>query len=177
MPVIDAQSCALLLIDFQAKLVPAIEGASAAIANAVRLVEAAKLTGVPMAFTEQNPKGLGETIPELRPDPSLVIRKMTFDACRAPALLDRLPPGRDVVIAGCEAHVCVLQTALGLIERGRRVFVVSDAIGSRRAESKERAIARMERCGAEIVTTEMVVFEWLGSADHPKFKEAVGLIK
>jgi nicotinamidase-related amidase len=102
---------------------------------------------------------------------------MTFDACRAPALLDRLPSGRDVVIAGCEAHVCVLQTALGLIERSRTVFVVSDAIGSRRAESKERAIARMERCRAEIVTAEMVVFEWLGSADHPRFKEVVGLIK
>ena len=177
MSVIDAQSCAVLLIDFQARLVPAIDGASAIVANAVRLVEAAKLIGVPMAFTEQNPKGLGATVPELRPDPALVIGKMTFDACQTPAVLERLPAGRDVVIAGCEAHVCVLQTALGLIERGRRTFVVNDAIGSRRAESKERAIARMERCGAEIVTTEMVVFEWLGSADHPRFKEAVRLIK
>jgi nicotinamidase-related amidase len=177
MPIIDAQSCAMLLIDFQTRLVLAIEEASVAIANAVRLAAAAKLIGVPMVFTEQNPKGLDATVPELRPDPSLVIGKMTFDACRTPAVLDRLPLRGDVVIAGCEAHVCVLQTALGLIELGRRAFVVSDAIGSRRAESNERAIARMERCGVEIVTTEMVVFEWLGSADHPRFKEAVGLIK
>ncbi len=71
----------------------------------------------------------------------------------------------------------MLQTALGLIERGRRVFVVRDAIGSRRAESKEAAIARMARHGVEIVTAEMVVFEWLGTAEHPRFKEAAALIK
>jgi nicotinamidase-related amidase len=82
-----------------------------------------------------------------------------------------------VVVAGCEAHVCVLQTVLGLIDSGRRVFVVQDAIGSRRAENKEAAVRRMERHGAEIVTTEMVVFEWLGSAEHPRFREAVALIK
>jgi nicotinamidase-related amidase len=71
----------------------------------------------------------------------------------------------------------VLQTVLGLIDSGRRVFVVQDAIGSRRAENKEAAVRRMERHGAEIVTTEMVVFEWLGSAEHPRFREAVALIK
>jgi nicotinamidase-related amidase len=177
MPIIDPKTSTLVLIDFQARLVPAIDGRAAAIANAARLVEAAKLMGVPMTFTEQNPTRLGPTAPELDADPSLVIGKTSFDASRAPALLDRLPPGRDAIIAGCEAHVCVLQTALGLVEKGRRAFVVSDAIGSRRAESKERAITRMERNGVEIVTTEMVVFEWLGDADHPRFKEAVALIK
>ena len=85
--------------------------------------------------------------------------------------------GTSLVVAGCEAHICVLQTALGLIEAGRLVFVVRDAIGSRRPESKETAIRRMERHGVEIVTTEMVVFEWLQTAAHPRFREMAALIK
>ncbi len=103
--------------------------------------------------------------------------KMTFDAGRAPGFHDRLGEGRALILAGCEAHVCVLQTALGLVETGRRVFVVGDAVGSRRPESKEAALRRMERNGVEIVTTEMVVFEWLGSAENPRFRQAVALIK
>ena len=71
----------------------------------------------------------------------------------------------------------MLQTVLGLLDTGRRVYLVRDAVGSRRAESKETAINRMERHGAEIVTTEMVIFEWLGSAEHPRFNEALALIK
>ena len=177
MPIIDPKSSTLVLIDFQARLVPAIDGGAAAVANAARLVKAAKLFGVPVAFTEQNPARLGPTVPELDADPARTIAKMAFDSSRAPALMDRLPEGCEAILAGCEAHVCVLQTALGLVAKGRRAFVVSDAIGSRRAESRERAIARMERAGVEIVTTEMVVFEWLGDADHPRFKEAVALIK
>ena len=78
---------------------------------------------------------------------------------------------------GCEAHVCVQQSVLGLLQLGRKVYVVRDAIGSRAPESKETAIRRMERHGAEIVTTEMVIFEWLGTADHPRFRDAVALIK
>jgi len=177
MSAIDPKASTLLFIDFQARLAPAIDGAAGAIANAGRLVEAAKLIGVPMTFTEQNPKGLGATVPELVPDPKLVHRKMSFDAACAPELMARLTADHAVILAGFEAHVCVLQTALGLIERGRRVFVVSDATGSRRPESKAAALARMERNGVEVVTTEMVVFEWLKSAEHPAFKAALSLIK
>ena len=83
----------------------------------------------------------------------------------------------DILVAGCEAHVCVLQTVLSLIGAGRRVFVARDATGSRRAENKETAIRRMERHGAEIVTTEMAIFEWLGTAAHPRFREASALVK
>ncbi|HEX5452212.1 MAG TPA: isochorismatase family protein, partial [Stellaceae bacterium] len=79
--------------------------------------------------------------------------------------------------AGCETHVCVLQTALGLLAAGRRVAMVRDAVGSRRAESKEAALRRLERHGAEIVTTEMVAFEWLATAEHPRFRDIVRLIK
>jgi nicotinamidase-related amidase len=171
------QSSTLLVVDFQAKLMPAIHGGADAIANARRLIDAAALLGVPTLFTEQNAKGLGPTVRELLPDPCVLAHKMTFDACRAPDFLQRLAGDHAIVVAGCEAHVCVLQTVLGLIDNGRRVFLVRDALGSRRAESKETAIRRMERHGAEVVTTEMVVFEWLQTAEHPRFREAIALIK
>ena len=177
MPVIDVRKSTLLVIDFQTRLMPTIDEGAAVIANARRLVEAAALLGVPALFTEQNPKGLGPTVRELAPDESRVLRKMEFDAGRAPGFDERSPAGREVIAVGVEAHVCVLQTAFGLIGRGRRVFVVRDAVGSRRAESKEAALRRMERNGVEIVTTEMVVFEWLESAENPRFREAVALIK
>ena len=177
MPTVDPHNSMLVVIDMQARLTPAIDGAASILANVGRLAGSAALFAVPALFTEQNPKGLGPTVAQLSPDPSVVVSKMTFDACRSPEFLLRVPAERVVVMAGCEAHVCVLQTALGLVDRGRRVFVVSDAIGSRRAESKETAIARMARHGVEIVTTEMVVFEWLGSAEHPRFRQATALIK
>ena len=177
MPILDGRNSTLLVIDMQVRLMPAIDGAAEAIANARRLLDAAAMLGVPALFTEQNPKGLGATVPELGPDGSPVLAKMEFDASRAPGLCERLAEGHAAVIAGVEAHVCVLQTALGLVERGRRVFVVRDAVGSRRPESKDAALRRMERNGVEIVTTEMVVFEWLGDANNPRFREAVALIK
>ena len=102
---------------------------------------------------------------------------MTFDACRMPGFLDTLPDRPDLILAGCETHVCVLQTVLGLLSAGRRVYAVRDAMGSRRAESKETAVARMAHHGAEIVTTEMVVFEWLGTAEDPRLRDALALIK
>jgi nicotinamidase-related amidase len=177
MSTLSAGASALLMIDFQARLMPAIEGAAATIANARRLVEAAAILGVPALFTEQNAKGLGPTVAELAPDQAPVAHKMAFSAYREPGFLQRLPEERAIVISGWEAHVCVLQTALDLIGEGRRVFVVRDAIGSRRAESKETAIRRMERSGAEIVTAEMVVFEWLETAAHPRFKQVAALVK
>ncbi len=174
---IDVRASTLLLIDFQAKLMPAIEDAATAIANARRLSDAAVILGVPTLFTEQNAKGLGPTVAELAPAPSLIAHKMAFDACGEPSFLPRLSEGHSIVVAGCEAHVCVLQTALSLLEYGRQVFVVRDAIGSRRAESKETAIRRMECHGADIVTTEMVVFEWLKTAENPRFRETAALIR
>ena len=179
MPTVDRRRSVLCLIDLQEKLVPALAGAEELVANAGRLLAAAEALGVPVVTTEQNPKGLGPTVPELaRPDGDHpVVTKMTFDACGAGGVMDALPAGHHIVLAGCEAHVCVLQTALGLLDRSRRVYVVADAIGSRRPENKKAALRRLERAGAEIVTTEMVVFEWLGSADDPNFKSVIALVK
>ena len=177
MRTIDRETSALLVVDFQARLMPAIEDGADAVANTRRLLAAAGLLDVPVTFTEQNPQGLGGTVAGLGAGVhGPVLHKMAFDACRDHAV-GQLTKRPDVVVAGCEAHVCVLQTVLGLLDAGQRVYVVQDAVGARRAESKSAALRRMERHGAEIVTTEMVVFEWLATADHPRFREAIALIK
>jgi nicotinamidase-related amidase len=179
MPILDRTRSVLCLIDLQEKLMRAIDGADEVVANAGRLLSAAEELGVPVVSTEQNPEGLGPTVAELaRPDGDHpVVAKMTFDSCRAGGVMDALPAGHHLVLAGCEAHVCVLQTALGLLERSRRVYVVADAVGSRNPDNKQAALRRLERAGAEIVTTEMVVFEWLGSAEDPSFKSVIALVK
>jgi nicotinamidase-related amidase len=174
---IDPDRSLLLVVDFQSRLMPAIHEGATAVRNASRLTEAAKLLGVPRLFTEQNAKGLGATDDEVPIEKERLIHKQFFDACRQDGFLDRLPADAHVVVAGCESHVCVQQTVPGLLQASRKTFVVRDALGSRRPEDKETAICRMERHGAEIVTTEMVLFEWLVTAEHPQFRNIVALIK
>jgi nicotinamidase-related amidase len=173
----DRESSTLLVVDLQSRLMPAIDDGMSVIANARRLLDAAAMLQVPILFTEQNVGGLGSTLPELRSETDRIAHKMTFDACREAGFLEALPERHDLIVAGCEAHVCVLQTVLGLLKAGRRVYVVRDALGSRRAESKETALRRMERNGAEIVTTEMVIFEWLGTAEDPRLRNVLALVK
>jgi nicotinamidase-related amidase len=173
-----ADGAALLLIDLQERLMPVIHDHEAVVARAVRLAEAAQLLGVPIRATEQNPAGLGPTVAPLAAYPSAVLSKTTFSAADDPGFAALLPAGAtEVVVAGCEAHVCVLQTVLGLLPRGRRVFVVTDAVGSRDPADKAVALDRAARHGAEIVTSEMVLFEWLHDARHPKFREVQKLLK
>jgi nicotinamidase-related amidase len=174
---LEPSSHLLLLIDFQTRLAPAIEGAAAAIDNARRLAEGAALLGATIVATEQNPEKLGATTPELAGRASQTVSKMSFDASAAPGFPTHLVDGRPIIVTGFETHVCVLQTVLALLAEGHQVFVVADAVGSRRAENKAAALHRMERYGAEIVTTEMALFEWLGSADHPNFREISRLVK
>jgi nicotinamidase-related amidase len=177
MPLLSRDGTVLLVVDLQARLMPAIEGSEAVLAAARLLLGAAALLGVPVLATEQNPHGLGPTLPVLGIAPDRVVAKTAFDATAAAGVLDRLPPDRVVLLAGCEAHVCVLQTALGLTAVGRRVAVALDATGSRRAGSHAAGLARMAAQGVEVVTAEMAVFEWLGSSDHPRFREALALLR
>jgi len=178
MRTIDPARTTLVVIDLQDRLVPAIEGHERIVANVRRLIEAARLFGVPVVATEQYPKGLGRTIEALAVERADVLEKTEFDASRNSGF-GRLVPGErpDLVVVGCEAHVCVLQTVFGCLDGKRKVHVVADAIGSRAADDKRVAIERMLRHGADVVTSEMVVFEWLGGKDHPKFKEATALIR
>ncbi len=179
MRTIDRATSALVIVDVQTRLMPAIEDGGTAIANTRRLLDAAALLDVPVRFTEQNPHGLGATVPALAQAcvEGSVLHKLTFDACRTDARLDWLPNRSSLVITGCEAHVCVLQTVLGLLDAGRQVYVVEYEVGSRRASNNNAALHRMARHGAEIVTTEMVVFEWLVTAEHPRFREVIALVK
>ena len=178
MRTLSVNSTFLLIIDVQSRLMPSIEDAGSVLTETKRLHDIATALEIPVLLTEQNSKGLGETVPELITDANnVVIQKMTFDACRTPGFIEQLPDRSDVIVVGAEAHVCVLQTVLGLMDNGFHVCVARDALGSRRAENKEAAIRRMERHGAEIMTVEMIGFELLTSAEHPHFDEVLHLIK
>lgn len=195
----------LVLVDYQTGLMPAIHESAAVLANAQRLAKMARLLKVPLWATEENPSALGPNVPELQAliaqAGGKTFPKMQFSAveeglgemlrppARAPqgnarSLPKHLqkpaagPAGRNtVVIAGCEAHVCLLQTSLDLLEDEFDVWVVTDACGSRTERNRDAAFDRLAGAGAELVTTEMVAFEWLRSAEHPAFKDVLALVK
>jgi len=170
--------CAFVVIDMQQRLMPAIDAGERAVAKTVLLAEVAEELGVPMLFSEQNPSGLGPTVPQLKPFAGQLFAKRHFSAAREPGFFEHLPSGRKtIVVAGAETHVCVLQTVLGLRECGYGVAVVADAVGSRTPADKEAGLRRMAAHGAEIVTAEMVAFEWLDTCDHPDFKAVIALVK
>lgn len=198
---LDVQDSQLVLIDYQEKLMPVIEDGVQVLANAVRLAHAAELLAVPVWGTEQNPSKLGANAAELRALCQKTLPKMHFSAC-AEGLIDLLKPlarapsgnarslpkhlqkpqavvpeRQSIVIAGCETHVCLLQTGLELIEEEFEVWVVTDASGSRTARNRDAAYDRLAGAGAELVTTEMVLFEWLGTCEAPEFKAVQALIK
>jgi nicotinamidase-related amidase len=197
---LNASDSHLVLVDYQQRLMPAIDQGEAVVTQAVRLARIAQALQVPCHVTEQNPAGLGATVDPLRPWVPAPLTKTRFSA--APLLLPRLrPPARaprgnarslprhlqkpaepepgpsTVVIAGCEAHVCLLQTALELLDEEFDVWVVTDACGSRSARDRDAALDRLAGAGCELVTTEMVAFEWLEDAEHPRFKEILAWIK
>ena len=198
---LDAELSQLVLVDYQARLMPAIFEAPLVLANAIKLAQAAQFLKVPVIGTEQNPSKLGENAPELRALCQRTLAKMQFSgveeglgewlrppvkppAGNARSLPKHLqkpsntPTERStIVVAGCEAHVCLLQTALHLLEDEFDVWVVTDACSSRTERNRDAAFDRLAGAGAELVTTEMMVFEWLRSAEHPQFKVVHALIK
>ena len=203
---LDVDDSQLVLVDYQVRLMPAIHEGAAVLANAVRLAQLAQLMHVPLMATAQNPAKLGGQAPELQAvlvaAGAKQLDKMHFSAV-ADGLADWLRPpvrkpsgnarslprhlqkpqaeqeeGRSaIVLAGCEAHVCLMQTALELLQEEFEVWVVTDACGSRSERNRDAAFDRLAGAGAELVTTEMVVFEWLRSSEHPAFKLAQALIK
>lgn len=178
---IDTAASVLVLVDYQGRLMPSIDGGAQALALGVRLGRIAHELGVPVLGTEQNPKGLGPNDDVVRAACATTLAKMHFDGCRD-GLLDlvrgaRTPAPTEVVIAGCEAHVCLMQTALGLLRAGYHVWVVADACGSRSAANHALAMARLRQAGAGIVAFEMVAFEWLQSCEHPRFKAVLKVLK
>jgi nicotinamidase-related amidase len=176
----------LVVIDMQVKLAPAMDLAAmqAVIKNCAILLQAAHMVQVPTIATEQYPQGLGETLPELKQHFSntnlstKIISKTAFSACVEPAFKQHCHSDKpQIVLTGMEAHICVLQTALDLLQAGKTVFVVEDAIVSRNASNKANATARLRDAGCVVTNTESVVFEWLANANHEAFKAISKLIK
>lgn len=176
-----ADRSVLVIIDVQERLCPAMADPRRVLHNGARLVKGAQRLGVPVVATEQYPQGIGPTMIDLRgllPEDA-VIQKMTFSAAREPAFTARLEElgARQVVIMGTEAHVCVMQSALELAEHGWEVFCVTDACSSRLTANQDAGYARMAAKGVSLVTTEMVLFEWMGEAGTQSFKDVLPLIK
>ncbi len=169
----------LLLIDMQEKLVPVIERHEDVTANCRKLVAAAKLLDVPITVTEQYPKGLGSTISALADAVPQPIEKIDFSCsnCLNWGLAQDDPADRfKVVVTGIEAHVCVLQTVFDLLSSGFRVYVIADAVGSRKPFDRDIALQRMAAGGAILTTTESVLFEWCQRAGTAEFKQISKLV-
>ncbi|MBW9332089.1 isochorismatase family protein [Herbaspirillum aquaticum] len=174
---IQAPQSALLVIDPQERLLPAIHDGPAVLAQLVRMASIAGLLGVPVLATEQMPDKLGPNHPEIARLCDKTLSKQHFDAC-ADGLLPVIPPAvRQIIIAGCETHICVLQTALSLLRQGYTVLPLLEACGSRRALDRDAAFERLRAAGAIPVTLEMVAYEWLQHSAHPQFRAVLKLVK
>lgn len=201
---LELEESQLVLVDYQERLMPVMAGAAETVLNAARLAQAARLLKVPVFVTEQNAPKLGPTVADIRAvlgDYARVFPKLMFSAVEeglgewlkpepkpvqgnARSLPKHLqkpaqhgPDRGTIVLAGCEAHVCLLQTALDLLEDEMDVWVVVDACASRTERNRDAAFDRLAGAGVELVTTEMVLFEWLRGAEHPQFKVVQALIK
>lgn len=202
--ILEPQNCRLVLVDYQARLMPHIDEASRVLAQARLLAQMADALDVPIHVTEQTPAKLGETVDLLQPWCDQVLEKTHFNACEDGLLevvaaaaaptpaqggnarslpkhlrkaVPAAPQRETVVIAGVEAHICLLQTVLGLVEQELDVWVVTDASGSCHARQRDAAWDRLASAGAELVTAEMVTYEWLSHSDHHVFGDALNWVK
>ncbi len=182
---LDPKTTVLLVVDVQEKLAAAMppESVATLVKNTSILLETAKVLGMRVVVSEQYPKGLGPTVPELAEKlPALGVTpmpKMTFDACSDLAIaraLSELAP-RAVVVVGMESHVCVFQTAREFVRRGYATYVVADAVASRREENRQLGLALAERAGAIVSGTETVAFDLLGQAGTDAFKAVSKLVR
>lgn len=177
MNTINSSEVLVLIIDVQEKLVKMLEDCRVK-DNAIKIAKACGILNIPAVITEQYPKGLGNTIEEIKqalPNAEYV-EKTTFSALKE-NYVQKLLSQKQVIIFGIETHICVLQTAMDLLKEGYEVFVVQNACGSRCSDNKDAALRRLIHAGAQIVTTEMVLFELLEGSKHPNFKEVQALIK
>jgi nicotinamidase-related amidase len=170
---LDRDRTALVVVDVQEAFRPAVQGFDDVVENTRRLMEGAKILGIPVVVTEQYPKGLGRTVEEL--GEVSPVEKSCFSAARADGFdLD----GRDqALVCGIETHVCVSQTAHDLLERGVEVHVASDAVTSRTDANKQVGLHKMEQSGAIVTSVETALFELLGEAGTEEFKEVQRLVK
>ncbi len=178
---LEAARSSLLVVDIQERLLPAMSDADIALAQATKLMQGARRLGVPILVSEQYPKGIGASVPQvasLAPEGS-IYSKTTFSCADEPAIATAVAATKRplLVLCGIEAHVCVMQTAFGFAARGYKVAVAWDATASRRESDRRLAYDRLFQAGIVLASLEMVLFEWLGRAGTPEFKEILASIK
>ncbi len=172
----------LIIIDMQARMMPAIDRGPTITASARKMLKAAGILGLPVLHTEQNPRGIGATTPEIAqslPPESTPIIKSTCSCWSDPQFRARLQATNreHVILVGVETHVCIQQTALELLRVDYVPFIPADAVGSRRPFDRDTALARMARAGAIITSTESLIFELVRRCDVPEFKPLLELVK
>jgi nicotinamidase-related amidase len=175
---LDRNRTALIVVDVQEAFRPAVRKFDRVAANVATLVEGAKTLDIPIVVTEQYPRGLGSTVPEVAehlPEGTQPIDKVCFSAVQADGF--DLGVRDQVLICGIETHVCVSQTAHDLLDRGLQVHVARDAVSSRTKENRELGLRKMEDSGAILTSVEMALFELLGAAGSPEFKAVQALVK
>ena len=178
---ISREDSMLVIVDVQEKLLPAVESPERLVKNVQCMLKAADLLEIPVVITEHCAEGIGHTVDQLLALTSnpVIIEKTHFCATREPNCIERFQTlnKSQAVVVGTEAHVCVLQTALGLQANGFQIAIPADAVSSRCAEDKALALERIKESGGMLATTEMVVFEWLKKGDTSAFKTLLPMIK
>lgn len=176
---IKASDCVLVIIDIQSKLMPAMMNPQAMIQRVQALAKAAELLGIPVITTEHYADKIGGTVPELQGLTGTVVHKKTFSAAREESFLQVLPnTPKTLLFVGAETHVCVLQSLIETdLQTDHQCYLIADACNSRTVANYEAAIRRVEQQGIGVLSTEMVLFEWLESGEHPHFREVLGLLK
>lgn len=167
----------LLFIDLQSRLMPSIHQGDEVLKQCLRIAKIAQLLEVSIVGTEQSPQSLGHNVSDITQYCQKTLSKDYFDGCQD-GLMDAMCKNREqIIIAGCETHVCVMQTALALLRHNYQVCILVDAVGSRKSIDRDIALHRLGSSGATLITVEMLAFEWLATAKNASFKEALEIIK
>lgn len=178
---LDIQKCLLVVVDVQGKLAALSHGRDALFKNIQILIEAAKILDIPILWSQQCPDSLGPTVPQIADSlaDTQSIDKASFSCCGDEKFTSKLNSlnRSQVLLCGIEAHICIYQTAADLLEKDFNVNVIADAVSSRTLDNKQIALSKMQAMGINLSTTEMALFELLKTADHPKFKQIVKLVK
>lgn len=180
---LDRTRSAVLVVDVQPAFATHVTEFARLVHDLAMLVEAARMLGVPVARSEQYPKGLGSTVPALLGalgEGSAVVQKLEFDVTAADGWVElpaEIRDARQFVVVGIEAHVCVRQTVLGLLRAGRDVHVPVDGVASRSLQHRDVALAGLARARAQVTTIEQVLFDWLAAAGTDEFRDVQSLLK
>jgi len=179
---LTVENCFLVIIDVQGKLANQMYEKEALFESLQKLVKGIKAFGIPIFWIEQNPEGLGPTIPEiaeLLSDKLKPIPKFSFSCCGNESFMQKLEKieRKQAIIAGIETHVCVYQTTMDMLNLRYEVHIVADAVSSREAKNKKIALERMQSEGAKLTSTEMALFELLKKAEGEKFKTILNIVK